>query len=553
MACWDILGKATGQPVCTLLGGRYGEDFGLYRAISQESPEAMASERRRLPGRGLSPLPAQGRRRSRRGHRAHPRRAPRCCKPGDRLIADANTGWLHARRACAWSRAVRDVDVYIEQPCLTYEECLSVRRHTDHPFVLDEVIDSIDVLLRGHADRAMDVVNLKISKLGGLTQGAAGPRPVRVARHRHDARGQSGAATSSPPPSPTWPTARRRSSCSPPPTSTATSPSAPPRARRARASTAAWPPSTAPGLGVKPRMGVLGKPVVEAARFSQAALMDKPRIFLGSSGKQEKLLQALTRGLEDVAHVEPWTTSFNPGTTTLERLLELAHEVDFAAFVFARDDWTTDSPPPPAAAGSGQASPRDNVVFEAGLFGGVLGMRRTFILHASGAKLPSDLLGLTCVRYGEATTAAEMRVVNQKLRKAIENEGRVARIEGLWWQFSLTERSPREPSAVSLLRISRDRDGALEVTGRSWQEDGTLSARYWSEAAKEKKDPSGIFYYWKGERPRRPERAAAGGDGRDPDRVRRSRGRLLHDPLGRRPEASTRGRPASTCAPIPRT
>ena len=46
--------------------------------------------------------------------------------------------------------------------------------------------------------------------------------------------------------------------------------------------------------------------------------MDKPRIFLGSSGKQEKLLQALTRGLEDVAHVEPWTTSFNPGTTTLD-------------------------------------------------------------------------------------------------------------------------------------------------------------------------------------------------------------------------------------------
>src|SRR5438477_9792749 len=64
--------------------------------------------------------------------------------------------------------------------------------------------------------------------------------------------------------------------------------------------------------------------------------MDKPRIFLGSSGKQEKLLQALTRGLEDVAHVDPWTTSFNPGTTTLVRLFELAHEVDFAAFVFAR-------------------------------------------------------------------------------------------------------------------------------------------------------------------------------------------------------------------------
>jgi hypothetical protein len=230
--------------------------------------------------------------------------------------------------------------------------------------------------------------------------------------------------------------------------------------------------------------------------------MDKPRIFLGSSGKQAKLLQALTRGLEDVAHVEPWTTSFNPGTTTLDRLVELAHEVDFAAFVFARDDWTTTSPaasPPP---GTGQDSPRDNVVFEAGLFGGVLGMRRTFILQARGSKLPSDLLGLTCVRYGDVTTASEMRVVNQKVRKAIENEGSVARIEGLWWQYSLTELAPREPSAVSLLRISRDRDGALELVGRSWQEDGSLSARYWSEAVRERKEPAGVFYYWKGERPR---------------------------------------------------
>ena len=159
--------------------------------------------------------------------------------------------------------------------------------------------------------------------------------------------------------------------------------------------------------------------------------MSKPRLFLGSSGKQEKLLQALTRGLGNVAEVEPWTQSFNPGTTTLERLVELAHEVDFAAFAFARDDWTAASAPAPAAAESGQASPRDNVVFEAGLFGGALGMRRTFILHANGSKLPSDLLGLTCVRYGEAATATEMRTVNQKLRKAIESGGRVARIEGL--------------------------------------------------------------------------------------------------------------------------
>jgi hypothetical protein len=232
--------------------------------------------------------------------------------------------------------------------------------------------------------------------------------------------------------------------------------------------------------------------------------MDKPRVFLGSSGKQERLLQALTRGLGDIAVVEPWTTVFNPGTTTLGRLMELSREVDFAVFVFAEDDWTTTAPRVPDTGGPGQASPRDNVVFEAGLFGSALGLRRTFILHSRAAKLPTDLLGLTLVRYDDATTPAEVRAINQKLRKAIEDEGRVAGIEGDWWQYSLTARTEREPSAISLVRVARDRDGALAVNGRGWQADGRLSSRYWSEATRQRKEPSGVFYYWNGERPRDP-------------------------------------------------
>ncbi len=90
-------------------------------------------------------------------------------QPTDRLVADANTGWTQheAVRVC---RGVRNLDVYIEQPCVTYEECLSVRRMTTHPFVLDENIDGVENLLRGKSDLAMDVVNLKISKFGGLTK-----------------------------------------------------------------------------------------------------------------------------------------------------------------------------------------------------------------------------------------------------------------------------------------------------------------------------------------------------------------------------------------------
>jgi L-alanine-DL-glutamate epimerase-like enolase superfamily enzyme len=168
MACWDILGQVTGQPACVLLGGRYGEDFGLYRAVSQESPELMA---KRVAG-----YRAEGYRRFQLKVGGDPyedieriRAVAATVQPGERLIADANTGWL-MHDAMRVVRAVRDIDVYIEQPCRTYEECLSIRRHTDHPFVLDENVDSLEMLLRGHADRAMDVVNIKISKFGGLTK-----------------------------------------------------------------------------------------------------------------------------------------------------------------------------------------------------------------------------------------------------------------------------------------------------------------------------------------------------------------------------------------------
>ncbi len=168
IACWDILGQAAGVPLCTLLGGRDGETVALYRAISQEAPEKMAA---RVAG-----YRAEGYRRFQLkvggGVEDDIARIRACAAelaPGDVLIADANTGWL-PHQAMRVVRAVRDLDVYIEQPCLSYEECLGIRRATDHPFVLDESMDGIDMLLRGHADRAMDAVNIKISKLGGLTK-----------------------------------------------------------------------------------------------------------------------------------------------------------------------------------------------------------------------------------------------------------------------------------------------------------------------------------------------------------------------------------------------
>ncbi len=168
MACWDILGKATNQPVCTLLGGRSGDEITLYRAISQESPVDMASK--------VAEYRAQGYRRFQLKVGGDPDvdiqrifAVAERLEAGDRLVADANTGWV-LHEAMRVARAVKDVDVYIEQPCRTYEECLTVRRHTDRPFVLDENIDSLEMLMRAQRDLAMDVVNIKISKLGGITK-----------------------------------------------------------------------------------------------------------------------------------------------------------------------------------------------------------------------------------------------------------------------------------------------------------------------------------------------------------------------------------------------
>jgi len=177
VACWDLLGQAAGVPVATLMGGRVGDDFALYRAISQESPDQMAAR--------VSEYRQQGYRKFQLKVGGDPdtdidriRAAAAVLERGDVLIADANTGWTQ-HEAMRVADAVRNVDVYIEQPCMTYEQCLTVRRHTNRPFVLDEVIDGIDMVVRGAADHAMDVINLKISKVGGLTK-ARGIRDLCV-------------------------------------------------------------------------------------------------------------------------------------------------------------------------------------------------------------------------------------------------------------------------------------------------------------------------------------------------------------------------------------
>jgi L-alanine-DL-glutamate epimerase-like enolase superfamily enzyme len=262
MACWDLLGKAAKLPVCQLLGGRFGDAVELYRAISQDTPARMAASVAKYRGEGYRKFQLKvGGKVEDDVERIRAVRAK--LAKGDVLVADANTGWL-MHEAARVVRDVADVDVYIEQPCLSFEECLAVRRRTSHPFVLDETIDSLDVLLRAHAAGAMDVVNLKISKVGGLTRA----RQIRdlcvalgIAMTIEDSWGGDVTTAAIAHLAHSTPVALRFSATDFNSYVTVSTAEGAPKRKNGKLAA-----SSEPGLGVRPRPKVLGRPLVDVAR-----------------------------------------------------------------------------------------------------------------------------------------------------------------------------------------------------------------------------------------------------------------------------------------------
>ena len=174
MACWDILGKSVGKPVYSLLGGKRQDQVKLFKVISRTDPDVMAARVGEYRDLGFSQFQMKvGEDPTTDIERF--RKVAAAMQPGEVMDADANTGWRQhdAIRVVDAVRSLageHDIRLYIEQPCLTYEECLVVRRHTNLPMILDECMESLAVLLRGYNDRAMDLINLKINRMGGLTR-----------------------------------------------------------------------------------------------------------------------------------------------------------------------------------------------------------------------------------------------------------------------------------------------------------------------------------------------------------------------------------------------
>jgi L-alanine-DL-glutamate epimerase-like enolase superfamily enzyme len=168
IACWDVLGQATGRPICDLIGGRQYERFPLYVAIPMGSPDEMCTRVQTLRTAGTNRFqlklggdPVED--------AARARAVVEAAGPGDVIIGDANCGW-NLRQAVVAARLMDGLPgLFLEQPCATLEECLRVRDHTSLPMILDEVITDLPMLLRAWEAKALEGFNLKISRVGGLT------------------------------------------------------------------------------------------------------------------------------------------------------------------------------------------------------------------------------------------------------------------------------------------------------------------------------------------------------------------------------------------------
>lgn len=170
IACLDAAGHALGRPVADLLGGRFAERVPVFDAISLGTPDAMAEYARNIRDAGirryqlkLGDNPAVDRERL--------AAVADAVGGWDFMTCDANGGWTLAQ-ATRMVHAIAEFDVFVEQPCLTLAEVASVRARTHLPVIVDEVIVTQAALVDAINLGAADGVNVKPSRVGGLTKAA---------------------------------------------------------------------------------------------------------------------------------------------------------------------------------------------------------------------------------------------------------------------------------------------------------------------------------------------------------------------------------------------
>lgn len=243
--------------------------------------------------------------------------------------------------------------------------------------------------------------------------------------------------------------------------------------------------------------------------------MKLPTVFIASSSEGLEITKAvralLLQELRDRAKVTPWTRAFDLSATYIESLEKASQEADFAVLVVTPDDISI-------SRDKKKPAPRDNVVFELGLFMGCLGRERCFIVNEarSDLKLPTDLLGVRLATFSR-TAGQELRdaldapclLIGERIAKlgaryklsrdAVDTQATMRRfceaIEGAWW-----ERITRDgASALSFFRIDVDEAfNSVSLNGKSYDKDGLHAANWKSVIARIDPDESKLLYHWRG-------------------------------------------------------
>ncbi|MXX90730.1 MAG: mandelate racemase [Boseongicola sp. SB0665_bin_10] len=169
IALWDLTARVADLPLYRVLGGRQTDSMPLYHSITCIAPDEMARIAREAKAQGIGQfqvkLGASG------GWQTDVERLTavrEAVGPGPLVYGDWNTG-ATSLEATRVGRAVRDLDIMLEQPCRTLAECARVRDATGLPMKLDEAAHDTETLLEGHARACMDAVALKLSKFGGIS------------------------------------------------------------------------------------------------------------------------------------------------------------------------------------------------------------------------------------------------------------------------------------------------------------------------------------------------------------------------------------------------
>lgn len=169
MALWDLFGKLTQQPLYVLLGGRTREDMPLYHSITCIAPDDMARIAREAQRTGIRQFQVKlGADADWAADAERLAKVREAVGPGPLVYGDWNCG-ASRLQATRTGRAVAQLDIMLEQPCKTLEDCAAVRAATGLAMKIDECAHDQASLLRAHELGCLDAVALKLSKFGGLS------------------------------------------------------------------------------------------------------------------------------------------------------------------------------------------------------------------------------------------------------------------------------------------------------------------------------------------------------------------------------------------------